>query len=100
MTSRAEEYARRRGLLQLRCTAQRQRMEQSMAQIARDFGRFERSIDAVRKFRVPPLLLVAAAALALGLGGGRTIGLLGRAWVLFNSFQRIKRSILPTGSSR
>ena len=36
------------------------------------------------------------AALALGLGAGRTIGLVGRAWVMFNSLQRIKRSILPT----
>jgi hypothetical protein len=32
---------------------------------------------------------------ALGLGAGRTLGLVGRAWVLFNSLQRIKRSILP-----
>jgi hypothetical protein len=75
MMSRQDEYARRRGLLQLRCTAQRQRLEYSMAQITADLRRFERGIAAVRKF---------------------TLGLVGRAWVLFNSLQRIKRSILPT----
>jgi len=93
--TRADEFARRRGLLQLRCTAQRQRLEQSMAKITADLRRFERGVAAVRKFRVSPLMVGAAAALALGLGAGRTIGLVGRAWVLFNSLQRIKRSILP-----
>jgi hypothetical protein len=93
--TRADEFARRRGLLQLRCTAQRQRMEESMAKIMTDMRRFERGVAAVRKFRVSPLMVGAAAAVALGLGAGRTLGLLGRAWVLFNSLQRIKRSILP-----
>jgi hypothetical protein len=95
MMSRQDEYARRRGLLQLRCTAQRQRLEQSLALITADLRRFERGVAAVRKFRVSPLMVGAAAAVALGLGAGRTMGLVGRAWVLFNSFQRIKRSILP-----
>jgi len=93
--TRAEEYARRRGLLQLRCTAQRQRMEAALAEIDMDMKKFERGVAAVRRFRVSPLILGAGAALALGLGAGRTVGLLGRAWVLFNSFQRIRRSLLP-----
>lgn len=96
MMTRAEEYARRRGLLQLRCTAQRQRMEAALAAIEMDIKKFERGVAAVRRFRVSPLILGAGAALALGLGAGRTVGLLGRAWVLFNSFQRIKRSLLPS----
>jgi hypothetical protein len=94
--TRAEEYARRRGLLQLRCTAQRLRMETALAAIDADFRKFERGVSAVRRFRISPLILGAGAALALGLGAGRTVGLIGRAWVLFNSFQRIKRSLLPT----
>jgi hypothetical protein len=97
MMTRAEEYARRRGLLQLRCTAQRQRMEAALAEIDMDMKKFERGVAAVRRFRVSPLILGAGAALALGLGAGRTVGLLGRAWVLFNSFQRIRRSLLPPG---
>jgi hypothetical protein len=94
--TRAEEYARRRGLLQLRCTAQRLRMQAALAAIDADLRKFERGVAAVRRFRIPPLILGVAAALALGLGGGRTVGLIGRAWVLFNSFQRIKRSLLPS----
>jgi hypothetical protein len=96
MMTRADEYARRRGLLQLRCTAQRLRMETALAAIDADFRRFERGVAAVRKFRISPLILSAGAALAMGLGAGRTLGLVGRAWVLFNSFQRIKRSLLPS----
>lgn len=96
MMTRADEYARRRGLLQLRCTAQRQRMESALAAIDADFRRFERGVVAVRRFRLSPLILGAGAALALGLGAGRTVGLIGRAWVLFNSFQRIRRSLLPS----
>jgi hypothetical protein len=96
MMTRADEYARRRGLLQLRCTAQRLRMEAALAALDADFRRFERGVAAVRRFRVSPLILGAGAALAMGLGAGRTLGLVGRAWVLFNSFQRIKRSLLPS----
>ena len=94
--TRADEHARRRGLLQLRCTAQRQRMESALADIEADLRRFERGVATVRRFRLSPLILGAGAALALGLGAGRTVGLIGRAWVLFNSFQRIKRSLLPS----
>jgi hypothetical protein len=96
MMTRADEYARRRGLLQLRCTAQRLRMETALAAIDADIRRFERGVAAVRRFRVSPLILGAGAALAMGLGASRTLGLVGRAWVLFNSFQRIKRSLLPS----
>jgi len=95
MMSRADEYARRRGLLQLRCTMQRQRMQAALAEIDADFRKLEHGIAAVRRFRVSPLILGAGAALALGLGAGRTLGLVGRAWMLFTSFQRIKRSLRP-----
>jgi hypothetical protein len=40
--------------------------------------------------------VAAGAALALGLGGGRTVGFLGRAWLLFNSLQRLKRAVMPS----
>jgi hypothetical protein len=96
MISRADEYARRRGLLQLRCTSQRQRIEASLALIDADLKKFERGVSMVRKFRISPLVLGAGAALALGLGAGRTMGYIGRAWLLFNSLQRLKRSVLPS----
>ena len=50
----------------------------------------------VRRLRISPLILGAGAALALGLGAGRTMGYIGRAWLLFNSLQRLKRSVLPS----
>jgi hypothetical protein len=96
MTPRAAEYARRRGALQLRCTSQRQRMQVAMAAIEADLRKFDRGLDKVRKIRISPLIVAAGAALALGLGGSRTVGLLGRAWLLFNSLQRIKRAVLPS----
>ena len=96
MMSRAAEFARRGGLLQLRCTSQRQRMADSMVTIDADLKKFERGVAMVRRIRISPLVLGAAAALALGLGAGRTMGFLGRAWLLFNSLQRLKRSLLPS----
>jgi hypothetical protein len=94
--TRADEFARRRGLLQLRCTSQRQRMEASLAAIEADLKKFERGVARVRRIRIAPLILGAGAALALGLGAGRTVGFIGRAWLLFNSLQRLKRSVLPS----
>jgi hypothetical protein len=95
MITRADEFARRRGVLQLRCTAQRQRMAEVLAAIDADLRKFERGVAMVRKIRISPLVLGAGAALALGLGAGRTVGLIGRAWLLFNSLKRLKHSVLP-----
>jgi hypothetical protein len=96
MTPRAAEYARRRGALQLRCTSQRQRMQAAIAAIAADLHKFDRGLAMVRRIRISPLVVAAGAALALGLGGGRTVGFLGRAWLLFNSLQRLKRAVMPS----
>jgi len=95
MNSRAAEFARRRGALQLRCTAQRLRMAEAIAAIDADLQKVERGLSMVRRIRISPLIVAAAAALALGLGGGRAVNFLSRAWLLFNSLQRLKRSILP-----
>jgi hypothetical protein len=95
MTSRAAEFARRRGALQLRCTAQRLRMTEAMAAIDANLQKVERGIAMVRNIRISPLILAAGAALALGLGAVRTVSLISRGWLLFNSLQRIKRSVLP-----
>jgi hypothetical protein len=96
MTPRAAEFARRRGALQIRCTVQRQRLETALARINTDVKQFERGVAMVRRIRISPLILGAAAALALGLGAGRTMSYIGRAWLLFNSLQRLKRSVLPS----
>jgi hypothetical protein len=96
MNARAAEFARRRGALQIRCTVQRQRLEAALARIDVDVKKFERGVAMVRRIRISPLILGAGAALALGLGAGRTMGYIGRAWLLFNSLQRLKRSVLPS----
>jgi len=96
MNRRAAEFARRRGALQIRCTVQRQRLETALASIDANVKKFERGVAMVRRIRISPLILGAAAALALGLGAGRTMGYIGRAWLLFNSLQRLKRSVLPS----
>ena len=95
MTPRAAEYARRRGALQLRCTSQRQEMEQAVGAIQADLRKFDRGLAMVRRIRISPLVVAAGAALALGLGAGRTVGFLSRAWLLFNSLQRLRRAVLP-----
>lgn len=95
MTSRAAEFARRRGVLQLRCTSQRIRMAEAIAVIDADLQKVERGFATVRRIRISPLIIAAGAALALSLGGGRTVSFLSRAWLLFNSLQRIRRSVSP-----
>lgn len=95
MIPRAAEFARRRGVLQLRCTSQRLRMADAMTVIDADLQKVERGFAKARRFRLSPLILAAAAALALSLGGGRTVNFLSRAWLLFNSLQRIRRSVSP-----
>jgi YqjK-like protein len=95
MTPRAAEYARRRGALQLRATSQRHQMEQAIAVIEADLDKFNRGLAMVRRIRISPLVVAAGAALALGLGTGRTVGFLSRAWLLFNSLQRLRRTVLP-----
>jgi hypothetical protein len=93
--TRAAEFARRRGVLQLRATAQRQRLAEAMAAIESDLQKVDRGLAMVRRIRVSPLILAAGAAIALGLGTGRTFSFLSRAWLVFNSLQRLKRSMLP-----
>jgi hypothetical protein len=95
MTPRAAEYARRRGALQLRCTSQRQQMAAAIASIEADLRKFDRGLSMVRRIRISPLVVAAGAALALGLGAGRTVGFLSRAWLLFNSVQRLMRAVSP-----
>jgi hypothetical protein len=67
-----------------------------LARIDADVKKFERGVAMVRRLRISPLILGAGAALALGLGAGRTMGYIGRAWLLFNSLQRLKQSVLPS----
>jgi hypothetical protein len=95
MMTRAAELARRRAALQIRCTMQRQRMAAAVAAIDADLRKVERGLAVVRRIRISPLFLVAGAAIALGLGTGRTMSLVSRAWLVFNSLQSLKRSVLP-----
>jgi hypothetical protein len=95
MTPRAAEYARRRGALQLRCTSQRQQMAAVIASIQADLHKFDRGLSMVRRIRISPLVVAAGAALAMGLGAGRTVGFVSRAWLLFNSVQRFMRAVSP-----
>jgi hypothetical protein len=92
MTPRAAEFARRRGLLQLRCTAQRIRLAGALAAIEHDLQKVERGLSMVRKFRWSPLI-VTGGMLALGLGAGRSAGFVSRAFLIFETVQRIRRSL-------
>ncbi|MGH8231656.1 MAG: hypothetical protein ACRESY_07530 [Steroidobacteraceae bacterium] len=92
MTPRAAEFARRRGVLQLRCTAQRIRLAGAMGAIEHDLQKVDRGLSMVRKFSWSPLILTGGI-LALGLGAGRSAGLLSRAFLIFETVQRIRHSL-------
>ncbi|HEY3730682.1 MAG TPA: hypothetical protein VGL28_05405 [Steroidobacteraceae bacterium] len=92
MTPRAAEFARRRGVLQLRCTAQRIRLAGALGAIEHDLHKVERGFSMVKKFSWSPLI-VTGGLLALGLRAGRSAGLLSRAFLIFETVQRIRRSL-------
>lgn len=93
MTPRSAEFARRRGVLQLRCTAQRIRLAGALGAIEHDLQKIERGVSMVRRFRLSPLILTGGI-LALGLGAGRSAGWLSRALLIFETVQRIRRSLV------
>ncbi|HEY1724348.1 MAG TPA: hypothetical protein VGF89_02915 [Steroidobacteraceae bacterium] len=98
MTPRAAEFARRRGVLQLRCTAQRIRLAGALGVIEQDLHKVEHGLSVVKKFSLSPLVL-AGGILALGLGAGRSAGFLSRAFLIFDTVQRIRRTLAHRSES-
>jgi hypothetical protein len=73
MSTRLEQLAARRRVLQLRCAVQRGEIAETQAVIDAGAARADRVIAVAQRFT--PLLLVAGVAIFLAVGPGRALGL-------------------------
>jgi hypothetical protein len=73
MSTRLEQLAARRRLLQLQCALQRGEIAEAQAGIDAGAARADRVIAMAQRFT--PLLLVAGVAIVLAVGPGRALGL-------------------------
>jgi hypothetical protein len=91
VTARAEEFARRRVALQLQCALQREQFAQSAAEIGADLKVVDHGINLVRKTRLVPIIMGLIGTVGMASRAGGVLRLLSRAWVFFNTFQRLRR---------
>jgi len=73
MSTRLEQLAARRRLLQLQCAVQRGEIAELQAGIDASAARADHVIAVARRFT--PLLLVTGVAIAVAIGPGRALGL-------------------------
>ena len=89
MSTRLEQLAARRRLLQLRCAVQRGEIAAAQATIDAGAARADRVIAVAQRFS--PLLLVAGAAIVLVVGPGRALGLVRQGLVAATIASRAAR---------
>ena len=77
----------------MQCAAQREQLVETAAAIHSQLQAIDRGLALVRGLRMSPALLAGAAALALGLGSTRAVRLVGRGYLVFNTVQRLWRSL-------
>jgi hypothetical protein len=76
MTTRLEQLAARRRLLQVRCAVQRGDIAEIEADLDAGAARVDRVVAMARRFT--PLLLVTGVAIVVAMGPGRVLGLVGQ----------------------
>jgi hypothetical protein len=89
MSTRLEQLAERRHLLQLRCAVQRGDLAETQAAIDAGAARADRVIAVAQRFT--PLLLVAGVAVVLAVGPGRALGLVRQGLVAATLANRAAR---------
>jgi hypothetical protein len=93
MSAHSEEFTRRRTVLQLQCAVQREQFAQSVAEMESGFSFVNRGLGIMRSARVLPMLLAAISATGLLSRAGGVVRLVGRAWLVINTLQRLRRSV-------
>jgi hypothetical protein len=92
MNARSERFARRRMTLQLQCALQRETFVQTTTQLGEGLSFMNRGLNLVGSARVMPMILAALSAAGVVSRAGGLIRLLGRAWFLISTVQRLRRS--------
>jgi hypothetical protein len=91
--SRVESYKQRRTLLQLQCALQREQFLLHQAQLSQGMQSVNRGFSLVRGSRIMPILMTAVSAASVLSRAGGVVRLLGRAWMIVGTLQRLRRSL-------
>jgi hypothetical protein len=92
MNSRSERFAQRRMTLQLQCAVQREAFAQATTKLGDGLSFMNRGLNVVGGARIMPMILAALSAAGVLSRAGGLIRLLGRAWLVINMVQRLRRS--------
>jgi hypothetical protein len=93
MSPREQQFARRRTELQLQCAAQRAAFTQSAEEMQASVHGLNHGFDVVGGSRLMPMLLAAVSAAGVLSRAGGVARLLGRAWMIWQTVQRLRRSM-------
>ena len=92
MSPREQLFARRRAQLQLQCAQQRLDFEHNVGEMQSSVQGLNRGLAFVRGARIVPMLLAAIGTVGTLSRAGGVAGLLGKAWVIWQTVQRLRRS--------
>jgi hypothetical protein len=93
MSAQSDGFTRRRTLLQLQCAVQREQLVQSVTEMEAGFSSVNRGLGIMRSTRIMPMLLAALSAAGLLSRASGVLRVVGRAWLIINTLQRLRRSL-------
>lgn len=93
MSGRPEQFLQRRLILQRQCARQREQLAQTSAELGATLKFANRGLSLARGARAMPMILAAASAAGILSRAGGVIRLLGRAWLVVSTLQRLRRSL-------
>jgi hypothetical protein len=91
MSPREQQFARRRTELQLQCAQQRSDFEHSVDEMQASVQGLNRGLAFVRGARIVPMLLAAVGTVGALSRAGGVARLLGKAWLIWQTVQRLRR---------
>jgi hypothetical protein len=93
MNARAAQFAERRTALQLQCAQQREQYAHSVGEIQQSLQGLNRGLAILRGTRLLPMLLAAVSAAGVVSRASGVIRVIGRVWLIVQTFKRLKQSL-------
>jgi hypothetical protein len=93
MNARAAQFAQRRTALQLQCAQQREQLAHSVGEMQHSLQSLNKGLGMLRATRLLPMLLAAVSAAGVVSRAGGVIRVLGRVWLVVQTFKRLRQSL-------